>query len=194
MRRATWKDRALVSAIMLDTFRENPGVNWMFRPMSDISVCLKRMARYALVKSGNRNGAWIASNEKGLIFFFEAGLNPFSLREWWYEVVFAFTCIGWKKLPRVLRRESVRRSLRPADNKYIYCWFLAVMNEGRGAAYELKNFMFSESIRRKLPIYLETSTLRNKIVYERIGFKTFHEWIDEEEGIHLWFMKWEPME
>lgn len=194
MRSATWNDRELVTAILSDTFRDNPGVNSMFRKEVDPAVCLQRLARYALLKAANRKGAWIASNEKGLIFFFEADKHPFSFREWIHEVFFAFSCIGWRRLPQVMRREATRRSFRPADNKYLYCWFLAVLNEGRGAAYELKNFLFSESRRRNLPIYLETSTVRNKIVYERIGFTAFHEWLDEKEGVRFWSMKWDPNE
>jgi hypothetical protein len=152
------------------------------------------MARYVLAKTINREGAWISTNEKGLIFFFEGFRSVFSLRELWFEFFFAFTSIGIRRIPAVLRRESVRKSLRPADGRYLYCWFLAVTKEGRGAAYELKDFLISESVRRNLPVYVETSTLRNKIVYERIGFTTYHEWKDEKAGIELWFMKWDPGE
>lgn len=194
MRKATWKDQKLVSDILVKAFLESPGVNWMFKPSVDPVLCLQRMARYVLVKTINRDGAWIASNEKGLIFFFEASRSPFSLRELWYEFYFAVTCIGIRRIPAVLHRESIRKSLRPADRKYLYCWFLAVLKEGRGAAYELKDFLFSESVRRNLPVYVETSSLRTRIVYERIGFTTYHEWKDEKAGIHLWFMKWDPRE
>ena len=56
-----------------------------------------------------------------------------------------------------------------------------------------KNAVFRQAIKENIPIYLETAVRRNKQVYERYGFKTYHYWEEKDENIQFWFMKWEPL-
>ncbi|MFZ9660898.1 MAG: hypothetical protein ACO29O_03390 [Chitinophagaceae bacterium] len=191
MRNATWKDRELVVDIILKTFNENPGVLWMFRKNCDKAICLKRLAEYAFIKSLNRNGVFISANEKGVAFCYQWDLKIFSLKELIMELKFAITCIGIFNLRKVLQREAIRKSIRPSDGKYLYFWFFGVASGGDRAAWELKDGLREWAKELNYPIYLETAVERNVWVYQRIGFKTYHEWHDEQKQIHFWFMKWE---
>ena len=90
-----------------------------------------------------------------------------------------------------MRRESYRKSKRPKNEPFYYFWFLAVLQDGDNAAFEMNKELLDIAKKDNTPIYLETSLERNKIVYERAGYKTFDYWIDEPNDIKFWFMKWQ---
>ena len=81
--------------------------------------------------------------------------------------------------------------MHPVDCDYLYFWLFVVLPSARGsqAALELKNVIFKESDRLKLPIYLETTLQKNKRVYERFGFKVYHIWEIEKRDVTMYFMK-----
>jgi GNAT superfamily N-acetyltransferase len=192
MRQAVWSDKKRVVDIIAKTFCKNPGVNWMFRKTNDQEIYLRRLASFAFVKAYNRKGALISTNEKGVALYFKANERKFSFLEFLYRAYFAITSIDLHRIAKVIKREAIRESFRPAGGEYLYFWFLAVLPEGRGAGFELKNELFREATRLHVPIYLETTLKRNQMIYEKIGFHTYREWHDEPEGIHFWFMKWDP--
>ena len=70
-------------------------------------------------------------------------------------------------------------------------WFFGVNKEGqgKGAAKELWDYIIKMAENDDLPIYLETSVAKNKIVYERFGFEVYHTWDNRDENITIWFMK-----
>ncbi len=192
MNPATRSDKNLVVAIITDTFAKNPGVNWLLRTGGDRRKKIKRLAEFAFIKALIRKGVFISSNKKGVAICYPFNRNKFSFIEMFYELRFAITSIKLSHLPHVLKREAYRKKQRPASGKYLYFWFLGVLPGGEKAVYELKDAIFEFAEKEKLPIYLETSMERNKTIYERYGFQTFHFWNDEKENIKFWFLKWEP--
>ena len=75
----------------------------------------------------------------------------------------------------------------------MYFWFFGVLKNSNGAAYELKNFIMNEAVKTNTHIYVETAMEKNKLIYERYGFKTFHHWEDNMDDVNFWFMKWIPL-
>jgi len=192
MKPATRSDKNLVVAIITDTFEKNPGVNWLLRTSGNRRKKIKRLAEFAFIKALDRNGVFISSNRKGVAICYPFNQNKFSLIEMFYELRFALSSIKLSRLPEVLKREAYRKKQRPTSGKYLYFWFLGVLPGGDKAAYELKDAIFDYAQKVNLPIYLETAMERNKIIYERYGFQTFHYWNDEKENIRFWFLKWDP--
>lgn len=192
MRQARKEDLKLVVDIITKTFESNPGVNWLLGNKGNVIRKIKKLAAFAFVKSQIRGGAYISKNNKGVALCYQFNLKKRSIIEKYYEVRFAITSIPLKRLPQVLKREAFRNSIRPASGAYLYFWFLGVDKGGREAVYELRDGVFNEAKKKKLPIYLETSVDRNKKAYERFGFETYYFWEDVEANIKFWFMKWEP--
>lgn len=192
MRKALRSDMRMVVDVIAATFRDNPAVNWLVRPGRAHTQGLCRLAEYAFIKSHKRGEVFISDNEKGVALCFRSDRKPFSWSELWYRLRFAFTSIRLNRLPKVLKREAIRARIRPTTSAYYYFWFLAVLPEGRGAGFELKNAVLAQAAKENLPVYLETSIERNQKIYEHIGFKTYHYWEDQEENIRFWFLKWEP--
>ena len=103
-----------------------------------------------------------------------------------YELRFAFS-IPIKKVFQTLKREAYIKKYRFKD-EHLYFWFLAVKKGGEKAGFEMKDYLFNLSEKEQLPILLETSVERNKVIYERYGFKVYHTWPDSGNGNALWFM------
>ena len=192
MRKANLAEKDKVIDIISSTFDTNPDINWLIKKRGRHKKKIYRLASYAFYKSYLREGAFISSNEKGVALCYKFNYQVFSIREVIYLLWFALFSINPSRIPKVLKRESYRRSKRPESGDYLYFWFLGVIPDGRGAVYELRDAIFELATELKLPIYLETTMERTKVAYERYGFETFHYWEDPAENIKFWFMKWDP--
>lgn len=192
MRQAGKNDMDLVVDIFSNTLDKNPGINWMLKKGKRHKDQIRRLAQYAFYKAYLRKGVFISSNEKGAALCFKFNYKTFSLVEIAYVLRFVITSVSLKHIPKILKLESYKRSKRPESGEYLYFWFFGVMKDGQEAGFELKNSIFQKSVKDNLPIYAETSLERNKIVYERFGFETFHYFEDDSINLKYWFMRCEP--
>lgn len=172
--------------IIADTFDANPSVNIVIGDKGNRKKKIRRLADYAFVKALNRKGAYLSDNKMGTALCFASNEKTFSLSEIYYEVRFAFS-IPIKKVFQTLKRESYIKKHR-IEGDHLYFWFLGVQKGGGQAGFEMKDYLFALSEKEGLPIILETSVKRNKDIYERYGFKVYHEWADSGGGKRLWFM------
>ena len=99
---------------------------------------------------------------------------------------FAFA-IPFFNLIETLKRKDYLKKNRYQGNHF-YFWFFGVEKGGDKAGFELKDYLYQISAEKQLPIILETSIRRNKIVYQRYGFKIYHTWQDYSAESALWFM------
>ena len=67
MRAATKNDRILVESIIIESFKDNPNLNFMIRPIGNKEKMLKRIAKYAFNFAFRRDGIFITSDGKGLV-------------------------------------------------------------------------------------------------------------------------------
>ncbi len=186
------KDRKTVSSIIASTFAENHGVCWLLKNHGKVRSEIKRLADYAFVKAYNSDGAYIAKNGAGVALCYKNSKSKFSLRELIYQLLFVITSVRIFHLPNILKREAERKRIRSQFDDYIYFWFLGVKPNGQNIGFDLKNKIVQKARSLNLPICLETSSLRHKMVYEHLGFETYHFWEDIKKDIRFWFMKMEP--
>jgi len=189
VRLAQPKDRDLVIQVMTTMFADNPAVLSLIAPGKNKQSGIQSLAEFAFQKCLHRNGVWISSNEKAVALCYQFNSGGFSLKEFFSELSFALRYIGLSRLPKILAREAYRKKQRPADGDYFYFWFFAALSDAGEAAFELKNGIFDLAKKADLPIYTETSVERNRKIYERYGFETFHRWEDAMEKVTFWFLK-----
>ena len=187
---ANIKDKKASVQIIARTFDENPSVNIVIGNKGNRRKKINRLADFAFVKALNRNGAYLSDNKLGTALCFQSDIGSSNLKELYYELRFALS-IPIIKVIQTLKRESYLKKHR-IEAKHLYFWFLGVEKGGGKAGFEMKDYLFLKSNKENLPIILETSVERNKIIYERYGFKVYHEWADSGNGKTLWFMVREP--
>lgn len=172
--------------IITETFDANPSVNIVIGTRGNRSRKINRLATYAFQKALNRNGVFLSEDKKGVALCFISDEGTSNLKELIYEIRFAIS-LSIKKLFQTLKREAYIKKHR-YKGRHLYFWFFGVKKEAGQSGFELKNIIFQLSQYEKLPILLETSVKRNKVIYERFGFYVYHQWQDSGDGKILWFM------
>ena len=183
---ANHRDKKDSVRIIANTFDANPSVNIVIGEKGNRRKKIKRLAEFAFIKALNRKGAFLSNNKMGTALCFSSSNGSFNLIELYYEIRFAFS-IPVSKVIQTLKREAYLKKHR-YNSEHMYFWFLGVQEGGGEAGFELKNYLFQLSENSELPIILETSVERNKLIYERYGFEVYHEWPDSGGGKALWFM------
>lgn len=186
MIQATYENKTLSVQIITEAFDTNPSVNIVIGDKGNRKKKISRLADYAFVKSLNRDGAYLSDNKKGTALCFRSNTGSSDFKEFMFELRFAFS-IPIKKVFQTLKREGYIKKHR-YQGDHLYFWFLAVEKDGGKAVFEMKDYLFDLSEKEELPILLETSVERNKVIYERYGFNVYHTWPDSGNGKTLWFM------
>jgi hypothetical protein len=194
MRIATIKDKHTVVKIIQESFENNPSVDWVISTQKSKKKALTVLAEYAFNVGLRRKGVYLSSdNEATAICYRHSNkINPFF--DILYKLHLLFGAIGFKNLKNVRHRQKYIKSKKPQQNDYLYFWFFGASNngKGKGSAYDLQKHLFRMADANKLPIFLETSIRKNRVVYERYGFEVHHTWHVQSENIDMWFMKREP--
>lgn len=183
-------EKKIAIHIITKTFNSNPSVLASIGSQGNLDKKLKRLADYAFVKSKNRSGVYLSENKKGVAFCYQSNCGKTNLNELWKECRLAAT-LPVSIIRKTLKREAYIKKFR-YSKPHLYFWFLGVEKGGGKATFEIKDLLFSRSQNEQLPIVLETSVMRNKIVYERYGFEVYHQWNDGTDGEILWFMIRKP--
>ncbi len=188
---ASRNDRNRVVRIIQESFTDNPSVVSVINPNKTNS--LKALAEYAFDTALMRQGVLLSDNQECVAICYHYGWKKEGIPDLWNQVKLVLNCIGLWKVPQVMRREAYLKKHRPVDGKFLYFWFFGSTKKGKDtrSAFSLKQAIFEKSAKDNLPIYLETSVPKNKKVYERFGFETYHEWHQSEDST-LYFMRRVP--
>ena len=187
---ATLKDKTVSVRIIAATFDDNMSVNNIVGKKGNRKKKIELLAEYAFIKSLARKGAFISKNKMGVAFFYKSSASAFSLKEIYYELRLAFS-IPFSKLIETLKRQAYLKKYRYQEENF-YFWFFGVEKGGNQAGFELKDYLYQLSEEEQLPIILETSIRRNKVVYQRYGFEIYHTWENYSDDKPLWFMIRKP--
>ena len=178
--------------IISKSMQDLPGIKWIIgENPKNIRNKMNELARYAFEIAWRRNGIFISRDRKGLAIMIAQNKRIREKISLFISLRFIFYCTGLKRAWEIFKREKYIHNMHPANKDYLHFWIFAVLPSARGSqtAIELKNTIFKESERLSLPIYLETTLLKNKIVYERFGFKVYHKWQIKKRNITMYFMK-----
>lgn len=187
---ASSSDENRVVQILSRSFTTNPSVIAAVKP-NRIENRIEELSRYAFRTGIRRDGVFLSNDQTAAAICY----NPNSRKEGFVDYVnqlrLVRKAIGFDQVPRMLKKEGYIKKKRPQNQDYLYFWFLGAEQKGNGAVKELVTEVFQLSKDEQLPIYLETSVVKNKNVYERFGFEVFHEWQQPDNTV-LYFMWLNP--
>lgn len=187
----TRKDKTTVVEIISRSMNYLPGIKWIIGDNPNKQQKrLTYLAEYIFETAFAQKGIYLSTDRKGVAIMHHKKSNRLSIKGFWNKIKLIYLCIGINRIYEMYYREQYLKRQRPTHEQFLYFWIYSVLPEARGsgAAIELKNTIFSEAARQKLPIYLETSNPQNKKVYERYGFHVYHEWYIPHRNFTLWFM------
>lgn len=190
MVRAKQEDKELVISILVKSFKENQSVNFIVR---QDNIKLKRihaLMDYSFEVCHLFGEVWLSDDRKACALILFPHKKRTTLKSVWLDIRLIIQAIGIRGIQKTLNREEQIKKLQPKENM-IYLWFIGVdpVYQDKGVGSNLLEEIIATSIYKNLPIYLETSTLKNIPWYEHFGFKIYNEL---ELGYTLFFLKREP--
>lgn len=94
-----------------------------------------------------------------------------------WDIQFIWQVVGLSSLKPLLNREAQIKTGYPADQTFLYLWFIGVdpayQKIGKGST--LLNQILQDANHQNRPVYLETSSLDNVRFYQKFGFEVYNE-------------------
>ncbi|MET7702901.1 GNAT family N-acetyltransferase [Streptomyces sp. NPDC005485] len=95
---------------------------------------------------------------------------------------------------RVEQIVRLTAEVHPQGRAHEYLWMIAVApdRQGQGLGTAIMQPVLDRCDREGLPAYLEASSARGRVLYERLGFAFMGRTVDLPDGPHMWPMWREP--
>lgn len=187
----TNSDKTRMFQILENSFIKSPGMKWMFKNKEALHS-LKSLLNYLFEEANARDGAYITSDNNGVVFFYRLDRKVFSLRIFFKALYLFLFVFGLKNGLLVIRYRKKVASIRPKKG---YVGFLVATDNsvvGNNAAYEIKNEMFRIADENNESIYLETTSPRVRLLYKKAGYIEYHEMKHPYAPLTIWFFRRDP--
>lgn len=191
MRLAEKKDLETVIEIICQSFTDNPHINQIIKNDSKRDLRLRILAKYAFYCGLKRKGVYLTEDNHGVVILYKNERQKTSLLEILQKIDLAIRAVTLRRAWFVNKLESSIIHHRKNTEDHLHLWFFGVSKTsiGSGNAREMMKFSFSKSLEDKLPIYCETSVLKNNIVYNRYGFSDYQILETGINDLKIWFMR-----
>ncbi len=185
MIKASRKDRQTAVAILTETFESNRSVNYIIKQDEKKLKRLKSLMEYVVDYCFLYGEVLLTDDRRGCAVAVLPHLRKPKMKTFFLELKLAMA-LGLKNANKAIVREGQVRFMHPSSPFY-HLWFIGVKKEDqkKGIGAMLLQEIIKEADARDLPIYLETSNLKNLAWYEKFGFTVFH---DLNLEFHLYFL------
>ena len=174
MIKAVVLDKPLIIDLLTRSFQKNKSVNYIVKYSRDPKKGIYALMDYSFELCFRYGEVWISDNRKACALILFPHLRRTTLRSVLLDIGLIVKAIGLRGLPGALKREAKIKAIQPKTDM-VYLWFIGVEPDyqHRGIGSELLAEVIADASRRKLPVYLETSTLKNLPWYKRFGFEIY---------------------
>jgi len=185
-------NQRLALRLMELSFDGNPAVHFSIGRGSGYERRKRELALFMYRFCALRDGVFFSKDEKAIILFYHSEKRVPFFSNLLIEARLVLRALGVKRaVLTFLRKQRIDRH-RASIGPHLHCWYLGAEPDGRKytAAAELRDLLFAESDRLGLPVLAETTMLKNKNVYERMGFAVYAS--VEFSGMKTYLLKREP--
>ncbi|QEM06202.1 GNAT family N-acetyltransferase [Mucilaginibacter rubeus] len=183
-------DKTTVIKVLISSFEDNQSVNFIIRKDEKRARRIQALMDYSYEICSLFGEVWLSDDKNACALILYPQQKRTTLKSIWLDIRLIVQAVGLSGISKALKREEKIKKLQPREN-IAYLWFIGVDPEfqHKGIGSKLMKEIIAESNRKHLPVYLETSTLRNIPWYEVLGFHTYNQL---ELGYTLFFLKREP--
>jgi ribosomal protein S18 acetylase RimI-like enzyme len=169
-------DRALVVNLLAESFDDNQSVNYIVKQDSKRVQRIRVLMDYSFEICSLFGAIYLSNDKKACALIVFPDQKRTTLKSILMDLKLIFFCVGLGGIQKTLRREGLIKKIQTKEKMY-YLWFISVdkSNQHSGIGSKLLQEIIEDGNSKNLPIYLETSTLKNLPWYERFGFKIYHE-------------------
>lgn len=187
---ATKTDIPLMVDILAPAFSDNLSVNRCVRQTPDRIDRIKNQVKYIARISLRNHLAFLNEQKTGVVLCnLSQGKKATVLDDIW----FLWKVSGLKLGLQLMKREKLLKQMIPDENS-CHLWFIGVLPylQGKGLGTEMISALQKICSEKKLPIYLETSNLRNLAFYKKNGFRLYKKTRLQTDDFDLYFYSWHP--
>lgn len=175
------EDKKNFVSILSEAFFEDPQLRWMLNGnKKGFENRLKSLFNYLFESTLCDGEIYFTKNKKAVAAWQTPPKFNLSFRLILASIRVIFE-LGIFTLIKIIKMESIFLKLRDKKNTY-YLFLLGVSNEerGKGLSSQLIEFQIEKSKSNGYSLFLETSTEKNISIYQKKGFRVFHEhFLDE---------------
>jgi hypothetical protein len=188
------KHRKKAISIIQEALIDNNSMNWILKKDKKRDDRLVVLAEYLFDSGMARKGVYLSEDTEAIAICCQKSNKINFFKKTYLQLKLICFGIGFSKIIMVMKRQRQLHSFKPKTD-YLYFWLFAASDAGKGtkSTYELQKGIYKLSKDRNLPIYLETSIRKNRVVYERYGFDVYHTWKIDDQEFDMWFMRRNPV-
>ncbi|TKB99153.1 GNAT family N-acetyltransferase [Pedobacter cryophilus] len=173
---ASYEDKYLIVDILTKSFDTNKSVNYIVKQDQKRIARIRSLMDYSFEMCYHYGDVYLTNDKKGCALVLYPHKKESSLKSILLDVKLILRCIGIENIGKAMKRESAIKQLQPKIPMY-YLWFIGVdaKHQNNGIGSQLLEFVIADSEEKQLPVFLETSTLKNLPWYQKFGFKIYNE-------------------
>ncbi|SDL85377.1 Acetyltransferase (GNAT) domain-containing protein [Pedobacter antarcticus] len=179
--------KELVVSILIESFESNLSVNYIAGANNGKSKRIKALMEYSFEICYLFGDVYMSEDGLACALVLYPDKRKTTLKSIMLDIYLLFRCIGLLNIGKAISREQNIKKIQPKE-PMTYLWFLGVnpSSQHLGIGSKLLQELILDSKKKNLPIYLETSTVKNLSWYNRFGFQIY----DQLEFTYsLYFLK-----
>lgn len=179
--------KELIISILSESFESNLSVNYIAGASNGKSKRIKALMEYSFEICYLFGDVYMSEDGLACALVLYPDEKKTTLKSVMLDIFLIFRCIGLLNIGKAISREQNIKKIQPKE-PMTYLWFLGVnpSSQHLGIGSKLLQEVILDSEKKKLPIYLETSTVKNLPWYKRFGFQIY----DQLEFTYsLYFLK-----
>ncbi|MES2277305.1 MAG: GNAT family N-acetyltransferase [Bacteroidota bacterium] len=180
-------DKALIIDILTRSFDENQSVNYIVKQDKKRTKRIRSLMDYSFEMCYQFGEVLLSDDRKACALILYPHLKTITLKSIWLDIKLTIQAIGLRNVIKALKREEKIKA-KQSKIDMAYLWFIGVdlSCQHKGIGSKLIQQVIQYANDKNLPIYLETSTLKNIPWYQQFGFQIYDEL---NLGYTLYFLK-----
>ena len=191
MIKATYKDKEVVTAILVSAFKhydEGNSINLVVKQDKKRIQRMHVLMGYLFERAMLFGEVYLTNNRKGCLLVKYPHRERTTLKTIGLDIHLALKCIGIERVYTVLKRQHIAHKNYPKE-KHIRPIILGVKQEeiGKGNAARLMLELVQKFKNNTLPVVIDTASEKNVALYKKFGFKVIKK--EESLGFPLYFLR-----
>lgn len=170
LRLATRKDKPTIKKVLIESFRNDPCIQWLTEQSSHKRK-LEIIMDYTIDETFENGYIYVTHDNSGVALWKNESKERFTWNFIKRNLRFLFK-MGVPCVIRNLKSKADSYRQFPKRQKYWYLYTIGVLPEaqGNGLASKLMNPVIEKCKNLHLPLFLETANTRNVEIYRKKGF------------------------
>jgi hypothetical protein len=172
---ATIKEKQIVVDLLTSSFMDNQSVNYVVRQDESKINRIRALMDYSYEVCKEFGEVWLSDDAKACALVLYPQNKRTTIKSIWLDLKLIVQAMGLNNIQKALNRETKIKKQQPQINM-MYLWFIGVdpSEQHKGIGSKLLEEVIADAENKHLPLFLETSVIKNIAWYKRFGFNVYN--------------------